>query len=161
MTRREHPQLRTSAMILTYLASEYPAATRRIDLLAAQPWPADVMAGSTSGGDISDPTGNTATTLQATWLGKLDDMDGMAQQIVHLINRFDQMVKDVPHMVNTQRLAEQQTCTGGSGEKGADDWGSGKCDNIADRLTGHNAGLCSNHIRYRNDWERKQRDKAA
>jgi len=141
-------------MILTYLASEYPAATRRIDLLAAQPWPADVMAGSTSGGDISDPTGNTATTLQATWLGKLDSMDDKARRIITLVNELDQEVKQVPHMVNTQRIVELQICTGGSGMKGADEWGAAKCDNVAAYLTGHNGGLCANHVRYRNRWER-------
>jgi len=148
-------------VILTYLASETMSARARLDILMKQPWPADTMAGSTSGGDVSDPTGNTATTLMDSWLEHLDQMDTVRRVIIGKVNELDQLCKKVPHMVNTQRIVEQQQCTGGSGMPGADEWGAAKCDEVAERLSGHNAGLCARHIRYRNRWEQQQREGAA
>lgn len=153
-------RLTLASQLIGYLAGEYPNAARRIsDVLASQPWPADTLAGSTSGGDISDPTGNTATQQ---WLGILDEMDRCANAILTNANRLDDLVKRTPTMVNLELIKRQSRCTGGKSEKGSEVWGRPECQNIVGERS--QTGLCDACYQRRHHWltnERKRIEGAA
>jgi hypothetical protein len=129
--------------------------TRWHDLgLHADPLSASAYDQSSRSG-ISDPTPQQAANL--VWAHELqDEILALSAEAAGIMRQLEQRFNRVPTFMEAK-----QFCTGGSGLPGAPEWGAAKCDSIPAYTHGHNAGLCANHVRYRNRWESKRREGAA
>ena len=152
--RRSEIPLHVPAQLLTYLAGKYPEVRRYCSLnLIRQPWSSDTMGGSTSGGDISDPTGETA--VNDKWKDHIHAMDQCAWFLTKLVVQMDRLTREVP--VPRPADVVDPRCNGGSNLKGSADWGRPECERNA--VTSD--GLCDACRQRRDYWVAKERERAA
>lgn len=111
-------------------------------------------------GGISDPTPLHADQY-SHWHQALFDAEQAIIVLAGAAAHTRRTLEQAPSDIDTVRIAKQNQCTGGPPYEGADVWGEDPahpCEKVAAYTEGHNAGLCANHVRYRNEWEKKQRE---
>jgi hypothetical protein len=160
--RREADRLKLALEHGEYVARIYEHRMTNL-ILASDPMRgSDYSGAGTRSGGIPDPT--AAGWEFAMYASKAEEIYALVVEARTALVRAARMLDSAPSGIDTASIAQQSRCTGGAGMEGAEEWGedpANPCHELAYRTNGHNAGLCPNHIRYRNRWEAKQRAEVA
>jgi hypothetical protein len=164
LPRRDNPTQLLDQMFMD-IAHTRRIAPKRLDnlRLAGSPLQGTDYDRAGGKGGISDPTPTAAEQLEP-WHRQLFDTEQALILAAAAVAHARRMMDRAPSEVDVAKIAQQNRCTGGAPYEGAEEWGedpADPCKEIAERMHGHNAGLCAKHVTYRNRWERNQRGLAS